>query len=1322
MSELRDVVPVRQSRAPLPAAAGRTTTAGKPARDTTRGGAGHKPALLLLGSDRLAGVGEDITSRAVLEGRSRGLFTHLIDRPRFLAETLVQRTLADDYSVVELSDDMELSGTALAQVGGRNYFDVVFGVGADTEPVAAGMAAAFGAPGNDPAAVRRLRDKDLCRAALASAGFPQPASRVCADAPAAEDFLRQSRGPWIVKSRRAADARGVSKVSGPAELAAAVARLPRADGFLVEEFVDGREHSVEGLFIDGRPQVLAVVEKQFDEALGYREIGHVLPAALPARQTADIERTVAAALRALGLVFGIFHVELWLTDEGIVLGAIHVRPGGDWIHVLLAHMMPGLELFGLVYDDALGRPLRSLPPRVRAAAVRFVTAPPGRLLLVKDWHRILEHPAVLRAELSAETGEVIGTPFGADDRAAAIVVGAETAEAASALAADLAAVVRFVVEPQRPTDEPPLLSRPRRLSADPAGDDAPVPYRRRPRRRRSPSGGPRPELAASPSVTARGADMDTLLEAKTASPDASTPERRTHHLALIAASTEADMAAIAAAIAARPAPDSGDEPIRRYLASAADATRWAALIADGTKVARVDFRGAAGGNDIARPVTLMFPGLGDHYLDMGRGLYREFPVFRRHVDHCSELLRDTLGLDLRTVIFSDGPAAERPADGIDLRRLLGRDRDTSAPEHNDLNRPSVAQPALFVIEYALAQLWLTWGVRPAMLVGYSLGEYVAACLAGVLNLADSLTLVARRAQLVETLPTGAMLAVLMAEDELTPLLGDGLSLAAINGPEFCVVAGPARPIAELAALLAGRGVITNRVQSTHAFHTPWMAPIADQVTALVAGFELQPPRIPYVSNVTGRLITDAEAVDPVYWSRHLCHTVRFTDAFGALPATGVLLETGPGQTLSSLAAPACPDAAIVTSMRHSLEHRSDTAALLTAAGRLWLAGADLDWQRLPTEAITVDAGTAVAPAAGREAEPTITEAQLIAVWERLLKVSALTPAAHFFDLGGNSMLAARLILRVARAFDVELTLRQLYEHTTVAAMAAVIDAERSGGPAPAPIIAAGGTGADAVTPRYRLPNGMLIAQQNEAETKHFYEDIFDHRTYAKHGITVPAGATVVDVGGNIGLFTLFAHYEARDVRVFTFEPAPPLFEKLSRNVADHRVQATLFNYGLADREDSATFTFYPRSSGMSSFHPDEQEEKHNLRTIIANQQAGGADPIGDYADDLIDVRFEAVTFDTRLRPLSAVIAEQGIEVIDLMKVDVQKSEMQVIEGIADEDWPRIRQLVLEAHDAGDRVATLVRLLESRGFAVHAEQDELYVGTDIYNIYATRSES
>ncbi|WP_369183498.1 FkbM family methyltransferase [Streptomyces sp. Y1] len=701
--------------------------------------------------------------------------------------------------------------------------------------------------------------------------------------------------------------------------------------------------------------------------------------------------------------------------------------------------------------------------------------------------------------------------------------------------------------------------------------------------------------------------------------------------------------------------------------------------------------------------VFMFPGLGDHYLDMGRDLYREFPVFRAELDRCVELLEPELGLDLLTVLFSAEPAEQKPAEGLDLRRMLGRDEREESAQEQRLNRTEVAQPALFAVEYALAKLWASWGVEPEAMIGYSLGEYVAACLAGVLSLEDSLTLVARRAKLIEASPAGRMLAVMLPEEELAGLLGERLSLSAVNGPEFCVVAGPAEDVQQLHDRLRAEGVVTRPVRSTHAFHSAMMRPLVEQVTALAAGLTLNAPTIPYVSNVTGTWITDAQATDPGYWAEHLVSPVRFADGLRELGDGRQLLEAGPGQTLSSLAAAVRGGSAgVVASMRHPLERRDDAEVLRRAQAKL--AGEER------TEA----------PDAGLSG----TERTLTEIWAKLLPVDEIPVDVSFFETGGNSLLATRLLLRVSRAFDVELTLRQVYETPTVAKLAAVIDARRSG--TELAVDAASSETGSAERPRFQLPNGLWVTHQNEAETRHFYEDIFDHRTYAKHGITITDGATVVDVGGNIGLFTLFAHYEAKDVKVYTFEPAPPMFELLSRNVADHGVNATLINAGASDAEGTAEFTFYPRSSGMSSFHPDEAEEKHNLRTIIANQREAGAadeiDQLGAYAEELMDVRFEAIPFTATLRPLSAVIREQGIERIDLIKIDVQKSEHQVIAGIADEDWPKIRQMVLEAHDGDGRVARLTELLTGHGFTVLAEQDELYRGTDIFNIYATRGES
>nr|CCE88382.1 polyketide synthase [Sorangium cellulosum] len=763
----------------------------------------------------------------------------------------------------------------------------------------------------------------------------------------------------------------------------------------------------------------------------------------------------------------------------------------------------------------------------------------------------------------------------------------------------------------------------------------------------------------------------------------------------------------------------------------------------------------------ARPAVLMFPGLGDHYVNMGRDLYRSEPAFREQIDLSAELLKPELGVDLRSVLYPgpdpspaaspDGEAPGAPKQGVDLRRMLGRSRKEPSEVESQLNQTRLAQPALFVVEYALARLWQSVGLRVGAMIGYSLGEYVAACLAGVLSLEDSLTLVARRAQMIEELPPGAMLAVPLPEERVAPLLGEHLSVSAINSPEFCVVSGPREAVDDLEKRLLQGGTPTRRVQSSHAFHSRMMEPIAGRVTRLVEGYSLRAPQVPYVSNVSGALITAAQATDPAYWAEHLCRPVRFADGLRALlqrPGR-IFVEAGPGQTLSSLAITTPKgdvegELVVVPSMRHAYDVQADTAVLLNAVGRLRLAGAALDADRHSPSAghAPPGAGEATPAKAEREAANappgdaafaprTDVEKELAAIWQKLLSAERVGRADNFFALGGNSLVATRLLFRIFKSFRVNVPLRRVYEAPSLAAMAAAIEAAIGskdgaalGGDAAVPAPAAAGEQAHgSLAPRrYRLPNGLEIIHQSEAETRHFYEDIFAHRSYVKHGIQLPRGATVFDVGGNIGLFTLFVHTEARDARIYTFEPAPPLFEILRQNVAAHQVQAELFNVGLSDRERDAPFTFYPNSSGMSSFHADEADEKHVLRTIIENQGRigmAGMDQVLPHSEELLGVRLKAQTFTARLRRLSDVLRETGVTRIDLMKVDVQKAELAVLEGIDEGDWPKIAQIVLEVHDVEGRVRHITTLLERRGFTVIAEQDALYVGTNIHNVYAVR---
>lgn len=1318
-----------------------------------------------------------------------------------------------------------------------------------------------------------------------------------------------------------------------------------------------------------------------------------------------------------------------------------------------------------------------------------------------------------------------------------------------------------------------------------------------------------------------------------------------------------------------------------------------------------------------RPTAFLLTGLGSHYINMGRELYQVEPTFREQVDCCCTFLKPLLGLDLRDVLYpsknqadksfpAQNPAKSTPLSGLDLRQMLGRDEKTDEATEK-LNQTCLTQPAIFVIEYALAQLWQSWGIRPQAMLGYSIGEYVAACLAGVLSLEDTLTLVAKRAQMIQGLPGGGMLAVSLPEEEVRPFLSNDLSLSAINGASLCVLAGPIDAVDELAQHLTEGGVACRRLQTSHAFHTQMMEPIAASFTNLVKTVSLQPPKIPYMSNVTGTWITATQATDPSYWAKHLCQPVRFAAGVSQLcqKQNPMLLEIGPGQTLSSLALQCLEregvvDKVVLPSLRHSYDQQSDLEFLLNTLGQLWLSGVQIDWagfyaheyrQRIPLptypferqrywiepqrntcdtdsnrgsleqsqklnfsdwfhipswrrtvsatafksvkpveqkhcwlvfldtcgvgsqiveqlkyekqDVISVRAaeqldrlseweytinprarsdydallksirawdkiphriihawnitanddgqsklgwieksqelsfysllflaqalgeldmanslhidvlsnnmqalldedeldpekatllgpckvvpqeysnitcrsidltlphagtrqwqqlidqliaellagssdtviayrgnhrwvqcfeslpvreenlgtprlrrggvylitgglggiGLAIAeylakavqaklvligrsglppkaewqqwlsnhdeqnvlskrikqvqtmeefgaailvikadvanlkqmqtainqvcdrfdeihgvihaagvPGAGliqlkdpemaaRVLEPKVkgtlvleavlkdmrldflvlfssmtsiygglgqvdycaanafldafahynaSRRQVLTVsidwdwwkwdsWQdsllsfapkmqawfkqmregygiafqegvdalghvlssqltqvmvstrnlrdviqehesftvssllggsekfrpeltdsqRTLKTTYVPPSSeierrvanlyqellgieqvgvhdNFFDLGGHSLIGTQLISQLRRDLQIELPLRSLFEAPTVAALSLSIEdlligqLEAIAEEEAKELVSDGSNQEQALGPvsprRYKLPNSLEIAHQSKAETDYFYEDIFENQVYLKHGIKLSDRACIFDVGANIGLFTLFVNQKCRSPTIYAFEPAPPLFEILRLNTNLHQVNAKLFNCGLSGEPKTATFTFYPNSSGMSSFYADPAAEKAILKTIMLNQlQRGmaGMEQVMEYSDELLEERFKGKRFACQLRTLSDVISENNIERIDLLKIDVQKSELDVIKGIKENDWPKIKQIVIEVHDMQGRLGQIKDLLRMRNYNVISEQENLYESSTIYNVYAVRS--
>lgn len=329
-----------------------------------------------------------------------------------------------------------------------------------------------------------------------------------------------------------------------------------------------------------------------------------------------------------------------------------------------------------------------------------------------------------------------------------------------------------------------------------------------------------------------------------------------------------------------------------------------------------------------RFVIFLFPGQGTQYVHMAEELYREEALFRQQIDLCAEILLPHLKLDLREILFA------REQEGAEER----------------LNQTALAQPALFAIEYALSQLWMAWGVIPQAMIGHSIGEYVAACIAGVFSLEDALALVAERGRLMQMMPPGTMLAVPLSEEETRKLLGDRLSIAAINGPARCVVSGAEEDIGAFERRLGEQGLPCKRLHTSHAFHSDMMTPVVEPLMACLRTKRLHSPTIPYISNLTGTWITEAETTDPSYWAQHLLHTVRFCEGIKTLAQKpdALFLEVGPGQTLGTLTLPLLnPDSRVpvYASMRHIRESCSDLEAMMKAVAQCWLAGVCIDWEQ-----------------------------------------------------------------------------------------------------------------------------------------------------------------------------------------------------------------------------------------------------------------------------------------------------------------------------------------------------------------------------------------
>jgi len=518
------------------------------------------------------------------------------------------------------------------------------------------------------------------------------------------------------------------------------------------------------------------------------------------------------------------------------------------------------------------------------------------------------------------------------------------------------------------------------------------------------------------------------------------------------------------------------------------------------------FQSSRDASDIS--VGFMFPGQGAQYVNMGRSLYESEPLFRNEIDACAAVLQPFLGVDLRHVLYPEA--------------------GNSQLAQEQLTQTAITQPALFAVEYALAQLWLSWGITPKALIGHSVGEYVAACVGGTFKRDDALALLAQRARLMQAMPSGAMLAVRASAQKLLDDLGPRTSIAALNAPNLTVVSGEHEAIAQLTATLNAKGVACRLLPTSHAFHSPMMEPIVAQFIELVKNTPRQRPALHWVSSMTGKAITDVEATDPVYWARQLREPVRFMEGVGQLiDAQLALIEVGPGQALNSLARQhneRNAEQLIVTSLHPGQESSADVEYLLAAAGQLWTRGVTLDWSRLnagaprqrvalptypfsrqrrwvdpaPRSATAVpkagavmdsadvgthETNTPAAPVLAAPSRPTAqasTEAQMTEnrasrLTARLqvlfaelsgIDAAALIPTAGFLELGLDSLFLTQASNAILKQFGTKIPIRVLLEDgSTLAALAARLDALMPPDSEPvAAAVAAPATPASAITP------------------------------------------------------------------------------------------------------------------------------------------------------------------------------------------------------------------------------------------------------------------
>lgn len=461
-------------------------------------------------------------------------------------------------------------------------------------------------------------------------------------------------------------------------------------------------------------------------------------------------------------------------------------------------------------------------------------------------------------------------------------------------------------------------------------------------------------------------------------------------------------------------------------------------------------------------VVFMFPGQGSQYVDMARGIYKNEKIFREEVDKCADILFRATNLEILPVLFPDDTNSSNPVDLI--------------------NQTRYTQPILFVIEYALSKLLISWGIEPYTMIGHSVGEYVAACLCGVFSPEDALFLISERGRLINNLEEGDMCAVNISPEELKKIISESLSVAAANGPDLMVVSGEKQSIQDFTTVLDQKNISYRKLHTSHAFHSAMMDPVLDEFRQIASKVHYNQVEKPFISNLTGKWIQSGTLLNAEYWTEHIRNTVLFSDGIQEIIKEEdiVFIEVGPGSSLSGFIKAHDHTQHTIPCLPHAKDDTSAEKMLVTALGKLWMLNIPVDWSAyyrdekrarlsLPVypfnrqkywiepdnskkedrfdldSTLISQSETADETINSHKSPVTETQTALAGIFSSVLGIRNIGIDDNFFELGGHSLLATKLLSIVNRKFEGNIKLQDFFKTPTIESLSMLIDTKEENG-------------------------------------------------------------------------------------------------------------------------------------------------------------------------------------------------------------------------------------------------------------------------------------